>query len=123
MKFKVSILVEFSPGFLLLAPTLLLIYIHGAIPSMLPLLAVLLSFLAASLVARRILPKTLGKLYSWRLYEAFSPLFLLPPLLLLLQTGYEYYSLWYEATLLKLVASFMSGLVLFLIMYPILRRF
>jgi len=116
------LLVELLPGLILLALTLLVIYTRKVTLYPLPLLSILLSFLTASLVARRILSKTLRKLYSWRHYEIFSPILLIPPLLLLLQSGYEYYDLWHADTLLKLIVSFTFGLTIFFITYPVLRR-
>jgi hypothetical protein len=116
------ILLEVSPGLVLLVVTVLLVYERRAEIATLPLLAILLSFLSASLVAKKSLPRTLRKLYSWRYYDILSPLLLAPPLVLLLHSGYEYYTVWLYSTVLKLVVSFTCGLALFFTMYPALRR-
>jgi len=117
-----KLLLELSPGLLLLTLTLLVIYIRRIEISLLPLLAILLSFLTASIIAKKSLPRTLRKIYSWRHYETLSPLLLIPPLILLLQSGYTYYDLWYANTLLQLIISFTCGLAIFFITYPVLRR-
>jgi len=117
-----KLLLELSPGLLLLTLTLLVIYTRGIEISLLPLLAILLSFLTASIIAKKSLPRTLRKIYSWRHYETLSPLLLIPPLILLLQSGYTYYDLWYANTLLQLIISFTCGLAIFFITYPVLRR-
>jgi hypothetical protein len=117
-----KLLLELSPGLLLLTLTLLVIYTRKIEISLLPLLAILLSFLTASIIAKKSLPRTLRKIYSWRHYETLSPLLLIPPLILLLQSGYTYYDLWYANTLLQLIISFTCGLAIFFITYPVLRR-
>ncbi|MCC6035353.1 MAG: hypothetical protein LM567_07660 [Desulfurococcaceae archaeon] len=117
-----KLLLELSPGLLLLTLTLLVIYTRKIEISILPLLAILLSFLTASIIAKKSLPRTLRKIYSWRHYETLSPLLLIPPLILLLQSGYTYYDLWYANTLLQLIISFTCGLAIFFITYPVLRR-
>jgi hypothetical protein len=117
-----KLLLELSPGLLLLTLTLLVIYTRKIEISILPLLAILLSFLTASIIAKKSLPRTLRKIYSWRHYETLSPLLLIPPLILLLQSGYTYYDLWYVNTLLQLIISFTCGLTIFFITYPVLRR-
>jgi hypothetical protein len=117
-----KLLLELSPGLLLLTLTLLVIYTRKIEISLLPLLAILLSFLTASIIAKKSLPRTLRKIYSWRHYETLSPLLLIPPLILLLQSGYTYYDLWYANTLLQLIISFTCGLTIFFITYPVLRR-
>jgi len=117
-----KLLLELSPGLLLLTLTLLVIYTRKIEISLLPLLAILLSFLTASIIAKKSLPRTLRKIYSWRHYETLSPLLLIPPLILLLQSGYTYYDLWYVNTLLQLIISFTCGLTIFFITYPVLRR-
>jgi hypothetical protein len=122
VKLRFAVLLEFVPGFTLLVPALLLVYMRSAALSALPLLAVLLLFLSASLITKRVLCKTLSRFYSWRLCDTISPLLLLPPQLLLLQTGYEFYNLWSEQTLARLMTSLLCGLALFLIAYPILKR-
>ena len=74
-----KLLLELSPGLLLLTLTLLVIYTRKIEISILPLLAILLSFLTASIIAKKSLPRTLRKIYSWRHYETLSPLLLIPP--------------------------------------------
>jgi hypothetical protein len=115
-------LLECLPGLVLLVLALVVVYTRRVEISPLPLLAVLLSFFSASLVARKSLPRALRKLYSWRLYDALSPLLLLPPLILLLQSGYNYYDVWHYGVVLRLVVSFTCGLALFFTVYPLLRR-
>jgi len=119
---RASAIAETAPGLILLALVALVAQSYGVRPSVLPLLAALLPFLAASIASRRALPRALRRLYSWRYYDAVSPLLLLPSLLLVLRVGYEYYDLWYVTTLLKLITSFSAGLALFLVAYPVLRR-
>jgi len=119
---ELTVLAECSPGMALLALTLMIAHVRGVEISTIPLATVLLSFLAASIVARKSLPKTLKRLYSWKYYDVVAPLLLLPPLLLLLQTGYEYYSLWYYNTILSLMISFTCGLAVFFTLYPVFRR-
>jgi len=117
-----AVLLECLPGISLLFLTLVVVYARGVEIAPLPLLAALLSFLTASIIAKKSLSKTLRKIYSWKHYEVLSPLLLIPPLLLLLHSGYEYYRLWYYNTLLTVIVSFTCGLALFFTLYPVLRR-
>jgi hypothetical protein len=119
---RVSVVAELVPGTLLLVLSVMAGLRYGVQPSPLPTLASLLPLLTASIAARRTLPRALRRLYSWRYFDAVSPLLLVPPLLLLLQVGYEYYRLWYASTVLDLVVSLSTGLAVFLLAYPVLRR-
>jgi hypothetical protein len=119
---RVSVVAELLPGTLLLTLSVMVGLRYGVPPSPLPTLASLLPLLTASIAARRTLPRALRRLYSWRYFDAVSPLLLVPPLLLLLQVGYEYYRLWYAYTVLNLVVSLSTGLAVFLLVYPVLRR-
>lgn len=108
------------PGLVLILLGIAVVALSGSSVALIPLLSVFALFTTGALASKSILSRMLKKLYSWKYYDALSPLFFAIPLILLLHVGYEY-AYANPLRLLEVLSSMLIGLGCFLVAYSILR--